>query len=49
MLCWDGKTWKLELVEFDLSKAHASLDEGKPVIPMWLDVIYQQLVNKMQK
>ena len=49
MLWWDSKKRKLELVEFDLSKAHASLDEGKPVIPMWLDVIYEQLINKMQK
>ncbi len=49
MLWWDSKKKKLELVEFDLSKAHASLDEGKPVIPIWLDVIYEKLVNKMQK
>jgi long-subunit acyl-CoA synthetase (AMP-forming) len=28
----------LELVEFDRKKAIASLDEGKPVIPVWLEV-----------
>nr|WP_236117232.1 hypothetical protein [Hassalia byssoidea] len=27
--------------------AIASLDEGKPVIPVWLDVIYQQLMNTL--
>ncbi len=48
MLWWDGKKGKLELVEFDSKKAIAYLDEGKPVIPMCLDVIYQQLVNKIQ-
>jgi hypothetical protein len=37
----------LELVEFDRERAIASLDEGKPVIPVWLDVIYQQLMNKL--
>lgn len=39
----------LELVEFDRKKAIASLDEGKPVIPVWLDVIYQQLRQKLDK
>lgn len=27
--------------------AIASLDQGKPVIPVWLDVIYQQLQEKL--
>jgi len=39
----------LELVEFDRKKVIASLDEGKPVIPVWLDVIYQQLRQKLDK
>jgi hypothetical protein len=26
----------------------ASLDEGKAVIPVWLDVIYQQLQEKLK-
>jgi hypothetical protein len=37
----------LSLVEFDRKRAIASLDEGKSVIPVWLDVIYQQLVLKL--
>ncbi len=49
MLCWDGKKGKLELLEFDLKKAIASLDEGKPVIPVWLDGIYQKLALKLGK
>ena len=35
------------LVEFDRKRAIASLDQGRPVIPVWLDVIYQQLVLKL--
>ncbi|WP_236721325.1 hypothetical protein [Trichormus sp. NMC-1] len=27
--------------------AIASLDEGKAVIPVWLDVIYEQLTSKL--
>jgi DNA-binding transcriptional MerR regulator len=37
------------LVEFNRGKAIASLDEGKPVIPVWLDVIYQQLASKLPR
>jgi hypothetical protein len=29
--------------------AIASLDEGKAVIPVWLDVIYQGLQEKLQR
>ncbi|TBR58451.1 hypothetical protein B4U84_21300 [Westiellopsis prolifica IICB1] len=39
----------LELVEFDRKKVIASLDEGKPVIPVWLDQIYQKLALKLGK
>ena len=46
----------LSLVEFDRKRAIprsrfaiASLDEGKAVIPVWLDVIYQDLVVKLEK
>ncbi|WP_242034945.1 hypothetical protein [Dolichospermum sp. FACHB-1091] len=39
----------LFLVEFDRKKAIASLDEGKAVIPVWLDVIYQKLSQKLIK
>jgi DNA-binding transcriptional MerR regulator len=37
----------LSLVEFDRKIAIASLDEGKAVIPVWLDVIYQGLASKL--
>ncbi|MEY3256745.1 MAG: hypothetical protein RLZZ29_1880 [Cyanobacteriota bacterium] len=38
----------LSLVEFDRKIAIASLDEGKAVIPVWLDVIYQKLQEKLK-
>ncbi|MEI1375205.1 hypothetical protein [Nostoc sp.] len=47
----------LELVEFDRKKAmsddkplrvYASLDKGQPVIPVWLDKIYQQQQQKLK-
>jgi hypothetical protein len=45
----------LSLVEFDRKRAIprsrfaiASLDEGKAVIPVWLDVIYQRLGVKLK-
>ncbi len=49
MLWWDGKKEKLEIAEFELKKAIASLDEGKPVIPLWLDEIYQGLAVKLEE
>ncbi|MEH2327680.1 MAG: hypothetical protein V7K37_00850 [Nostoc sp.] len=27
----------------------ASLEQGQPVIPVWLDIIYQQLAEKLRK
>jgi DNA-binding transcriptional MerR regulator len=39
----------LSLVEFDRKRVIASLDEGKPVIPLWLDVIDQQLPKKLPR
>ncbi|MDB9475025.1 MerR family transcriptional regulator [Dolichospermum circinale] len=36
----------LSLVEFDRERAIAHLDQGKAVISVWLDVIYQNLVMK---
>jgi len=38
----------LSLVEFDRKRAISFLDEGKAVIPVWLDVIYQQLQEKLK-
>ncbi len=43
----EGKLSAFFLMEFDRDKAIASLDEGKPVIPVWLDQIYQQLQRKL--
>jgi hypothetical protein len=37
----------LSLVEFDRKRAIASLDQGKPVIPVWLDIIYNKLNNRL--
>ncbi|MDB9446037.1 MerR family transcriptional regulator [Anabaena sp. CS-542/02] len=37
----------LSLVEFDRKIAIASLDEGKAVIPVWLDIIYNKLNNRL--
>ena len=39
----------LSLVEFDRKRAIASLDEGEAVIPVWLDVIYQQVANHLNR
>ena len=47
MLLLSAQNESLSLVEFDRKSAIASLDEGKPVIPVWLDVIYQQLQEKI--
>ncbi|MEO1431901.1 MAG: MerR family transcriptional regulator [Cyanobacteria bacterium J06633_8] len=47
MLGWDEKLDKLELSEFDLEKAIAILEKGKPVIPIYLDDIYQKLAAKL--
>lgn len=47
MVWWDGKKRKLQLMEFDLKKAIALLEQGKPVIPVWLDEIYQLLAKKL--
>jgi DNA-binding transcriptional MerR regulator len=49
MLSWDGEKGKLGLLEFDLQIAIASLDEGKSVITLWLDVIYQRLASKLPR
>ncbi|MBE9106689.1 MerR family transcriptional regulator, partial [Nostoc cf. edaphicum LEGE 07299] len=49
MLLLQAQERSLELVEFDRKKAIASLDAGKPVIPVWLDEIYQKLALKLGK
>jgi len=47
MLLLSAQDDSLSLVEFDRERAIASLDEGKAVIPVWLDVIYQELASKL--
>lgn len=47
MLLVEGHKRSLSLVAYDREQAIASLDEGKPVIPVWLDVIYQRLITKL--
>lgn len=47
MLAWDEKLDKLKLSEFNLKKAIAILEKGKPVIPIYLDDIYQKLAAKL--
>ncbi|MEC4896371.1 MAG: MerR family transcriptional regulator [Oscillatoria sp. PMC 1051.18] len=47
MLKWEEKVGKLELVEFDREGAIASLDSGQPIIPVWLDRLYQQLAQNL--
>ncbi len=37
-----------DLVEFDSSKAIALWAEGLPVVPVWLDVIHQQLEVRLK-
>lgn len=39
----------LFIVEFDREKAIASLEQGQPVIPVWLDMIYTELAVKLEK
>ncbi len=47
MLWWDKQERSLQLVEFDLERAIASLKSGEPVIPVWLDRIHQRLASKL--
>jgi hypothetical protein len=46
MLCWNGDRFELE--NFATNKAVAFLEEGKAVIPLWLDEIYQELQEKLK-
>jgi DNA-binding transcriptional MerR regulator len=47
MLAWNAKARSLELVEFDLEEAIASLKSGQPVIPLWLDAIHEELTKTL--
>jgi hypothetical protein len=39
----------LAIDKFDRKRAIASLDEGKAVIPVWLDEIYQQVASNLNR
>jgi hypothetical protein len=49
MVWWDVKGRSLALVDFDRSRAIASLKSGEPGIPVWLDVIYEPLNNRLNE
>lgn len=49
MLSWDSKERSLQLVDFDMDKAIASLKAGQPVIPVWLDRLHQQVASKFRR
>ena len=46
MLCWNGDRFELET--FATNKAITFLEEGKTVIPLWLNEIYQELQEKLK-
>jgi len=48
MLVWDRKEKDLRLEEFEREDAIASRERGKPVIPVWLDRIHQQLTRRLK-
>jgi hypothetical protein len=49
MLVWEWKGRSLMLLEFNHETAHAALDKGLPVIPVWLDAIHQRLQNALER
>ncbi|WP_017741966.1 hypothetical protein [Scytonema hofmannii] len=49
MLLLETQEQALPLMEFDRDRVIASLDEGKPVIPVWLDVIYQLVASRLKE
>lgn len=49
MLWRETQEQELELVEFDLELAIASVASGQPAIPLWLDAIYQRLVRRLKE
>ncbi len=48
MVWWDFKGRLLERLEFDRSRAIASLKSGEPVIRVWCDRIDQHLVGRLR-
>ena len=49
MLWRDSAERALELVDFDLERAIASLREGQPTIPVWLDAFHQRLGTRLKE
>lgn len=49
MLWRESQEQERELVEFELEGAIASLREGQPAIPIWLDAIHQRLVRRLKE
>ncbi|CAD5984626.1 MerR family transcriptional regulator [Planktothrix agardhii] len=47
MLWWNQQERSLQLVDFDMESAIASLKSGQPVIPVWLDQIHHRLASKL--
>ncbi|MEG4328971.1 hypothetical protein Q5688_27145, partial [Microcoleus sp. herbarium5] len=44
-MLWWNSFMAIDLVEFDMARAIASLKSGEPVIPVWCDRIHQDLVS----
>ena len=49
MLVWDREKKNLRLEEFDQEGATAFLDQGQPVIPVWLERISQGVTEKLRQ
>lgn len=49
MLWRETQERSLLLVDFDLERAIASVREGQPVVPLWLDAIHQRLVRRLKE
>lgn len=47
MLLWNDETQSLELVEYNRERAIADLADGLPVIPVWLNVIYNRVESRL--
>lgn len=49
MLLRETAEQPLELVEFDLDRAIASVQLGQPAIPLWLDTIRQRVAMRLEE
>ena len=48
MLIFDESEGILQLRDFEREKVIAFLNQGLPIIPLWLDRIYQHLEGKLK-